>query len=160
MDLKHIYRERNTHADVFTKAGASIVEGYCSIKEYRAFECWETFQIFWVSESFSLGGWDSFFMNSMCCIWNEDECLPMKMNMMNRSIWWVIFEQYELCVVWNKDEYERWRWIWMKINLSIGYMNCSYYLHRDDVVEKKQCLTYFCELYDLIWSFVWCDRII
>ena len=46
VDLKHIYRERNTHADVFTKAGASIVEGYCSIKEYRAFECWETFQIF------------------------------------------------------------------------------------------------------------------
>ena len=46
MDLKHIYRERNPHAYVLAKAGAAIMEGYWSIKEFRASECWETYQIF------------------------------------------------------------------------------------------------------------------
>ena len=46
VDLKHIYRERNSHADVLAKAGVSIMEGYWSIKEYQASECWETFHIF------------------------------------------------------------------------------------------------------------------
>ena len=44
--LKHIYRERNTYADVLAKAGGMILEGYWSIKEYRADEVVETFQIF------------------------------------------------------------------------------------------------------------------
>ena len=44
--LKHIYRERNTYADVLAKAGGMILEGFWSIKEHRADEIVETFQFF------------------------------------------------------------------------------------------------------------------
>ena len=44
--LKHIYRERNTFADALAKAGRLILEGYWSIKEHRADEVVETYQIF------------------------------------------------------------------------------------------------------------------
>ena len=44
--LKHIYWERNSYADVLAKAGGMILDGYWSIKEYRADEVVETFHIF------------------------------------------------------------------------------------------------------------------
>ena len=44
--LKHIYRERNTSLNAFAKAGGLILEGYWTIKEHRADEVVETFQIF------------------------------------------------------------------------------------------------------------------
>ena len=44
--LKHIYRERNSYADVLAKAGGMVLDGYWSIREYRADEVVETFQIF------------------------------------------------------------------------------------------------------------------
>ena len=44
--LKNIYRERNTYVDVLAKARGMILDGYWSIKEYRADEVVETFQIF------------------------------------------------------------------------------------------------------------------
>ena len=46
VSFKHIYRERNFSADALAKAGGRILEGYWSIKEYRADEVVETFQIF------------------------------------------------------------------------------------------------------------------
>ena len=34
VELKHIYRERNSHADILAKEGASILEGFWHIKEF------------------------------------------------------------------------------------------------------------------------------
>jgi len=43
---KDEYWERNSSADVLAKDGEMIMDGYWSIKEYRADEVVETFQIF------------------------------------------------------------------------------------------------------------------
>ena len=43
VSFKHIYRERNSFADALAKVGGRILEGYWSIKEYRADEVVETF---------------------------------------------------------------------------------------------------------------------
>ena len=44
--FKHIYRERNSHAYILAKDGASVLEGYWHIKEYRADEIIDTYKIF------------------------------------------------------------------------------------------------------------------
>ena len=49
VDLKHIYLERNSHADVLAKAGV-VMEGYWYIKEFGASEN------FGVSQSWSCYG--------------------------------------------------------------------------------------------------------
>ena len=46
VSFTHIYRERNSFADALAKAGGLILEGYWTIKEHRADEVVETFQIF------------------------------------------------------------------------------------------------------------------
>ena len=46
VDLKHIYRERNSHAYVLAKAGVIVLEGYWYINEFRAAENFETYQLF------------------------------------------------------------------------------------------------------------------
>ena len=46
MDLKHIYRERNFHVDALAKAGALVMDGHWYIKEYRAPDCTESYQLY------------------------------------------------------------------------------------------------------------------
>ena len=46
VSFNHIYQERNFSADALTKVGGRILEGFWSIKEHRADEVVETFQIF------------------------------------------------------------------------------------------------------------------
>ena len=46
LDLKHIYRERNSHADVLAKVGVSVMDGCWFIKEYRASDYIERYQLF------------------------------------------------------------------------------------------------------------------
>ena len=46
VDLKHIYRERNSHADSLAKDGAFVMEGFWHIKEFRASGNYDTYQIF------------------------------------------------------------------------------------------------------------------
>ena len=43
---KHIYRERNSKADVLAKDGATVAEGFWHITEFRADEQHETIQSF------------------------------------------------------------------------------------------------------------------
>ena len=46
VDLKHIYRERNSHADALAKAGEIVREGFWYIKENRANVYVETYESF------------------------------------------------------------------------------------------------------------------
>ena len=46
VDLKHIYCERNSHADALVKDGAIVREGFWYIKEHRGNVCVETYQSF------------------------------------------------------------------------------------------------------------------
>ena len=46
VDLKHIYRERNSHADVLAKVGTLVMGGYLYIKEFRSSEINESYQQF------------------------------------------------------------------------------------------------------------------
>ena len=43
VDFKHIYRERNFHADELAKDGATVLEGFWYIKEFRVIEIFETY---------------------------------------------------------------------------------------------------------------------
>ena len=46
VEYKHIYRERNSKADVLAKDGAIVSEGYWHITEFRDDEQHETIQSF------------------------------------------------------------------------------------------------------------------
>ena len=46
VDYKHIYREMNYKADALAKEGATVLEGYWHIHEFRATETYESFQVF------------------------------------------------------------------------------------------------------------------
>ena len=46
VELKHIYHEINTRVDILAKDGASVMDGFWHIKEFRASETYETYQIF------------------------------------------------------------------------------------------------------------------
>ena len=42
VDFKHIYRERNSLADVLAKDGANVLVGYWKITRHRAPDIYET----------------------------------------------------------------------------------------------------------------------
>ena len=46
VELKHIYRERNSLSDILAKEGAFILEGFWHIKEFQVSETYDTFHIF------------------------------------------------------------------------------------------------------------------
>ena len=47
LDLKHIYRERNSLADGLAKAGALVMDRFWYIKEFRASGIFESYQQFY-----------------------------------------------------------------------------------------------------------------
>ena len=46
VDLKHIFRERNTSADDLAKSGAAVMEGFWYIKEFIDSGSFETYHTF------------------------------------------------------------------------------------------------------------------
>ena len=56
VDFMHIFRERNTLANVLAKDGANVLSGSWQISEHRAAECFESVKIFfkWIMLIFEL----------------------------------------------------------------------------------------------------------
>ena len=46
VSFMHIYRERNTYADILAKEGANIMSGSWQILEHKEVECFETVKLF------------------------------------------------------------------------------------------------------------------
>ena len=62
VDFKHIYRERNTLADVLAKDGSNVLVSSWQITEYRVADCFESVL------NFSTFGED---LNSVCFLFEQ-----------------------------------------------------------------------------------------
>ena len=102
MEINNIYRERNYHADNLAKDGASIMEGFWNIKEFRASGNYVTYQIFWMGLLMELVVWwftvVNFLMRLLLIFWTM-----------------LVMKQFIRCCL-----YDRYNWTYYPICFQYG----------------------------------------